>query len=242
MFVWSLPIMLEQPQLSCKEEHCSCQSDYIMSTEVSGNFAYEMELVCSKEYLISLIQYIFVGGCICGSIAFSLLPACWGRKPILVYSTFIFEAGLVTSAACSSPEVLAGVCFVLGACSVTMCFAALCLIVEAVTADYRNQYTFTAISGASLGGGMISGLSLVLPYWRYQLGVISIIGLATCLLVLLHEESPRYFATSGKYTKAREVLQKIAKANGRGDFNETLQGEPVLCYYYEKTNIADTSR
>jgi MFS family permease len=234
-FAVSLPIMLAKPELKCSEDECSCDSPYTLESLNGSNFATEMQLVCAQESLIPFISASFIGGCIFGAVVYSCISSWIGRRVLLVWTVRLFEVGLFIGVLCPSAAFMAGLVFVLGALMACMTLGAFCMVVEVVTLDHRIWFCTAVLLGWSVGGVVFSLIAIVLSNWRHQLAALAVLGLFVSLLVLLLDESPRCLAASGNYMQARKVLQQIARTNSKPEFNDTLQGETVLCHQDSKS-------
>jgi hypothetical protein len=234
-FAVSVPIMLAKPELKCSEEECSCDSPYTLESINGNNFALEMQLVCTQEPLIPIISALFIGGCIFGAVVYSCVASWIGRRVLLTWTVHLFEVGLFIGVFCPSAVFMGGLVFVLGALMTCMVLGAFCIAVEVLTLHLRIWFCTAVLSGCSGGGVVFSVIAIVLSNWRHQLAALAVLGLFVSLLVLLLDESPRCLAASGKYLRARKVLQKIARTNSKPEFNDTLQGETVLCHQDSKS-------
>lgn len=63
-----------------------------------------------------------------------------------------------------------------------------------------------------------SYFSWISKTWQYiQIPTVGFGLIGSFLIIFTQPESPRFLVSSGQYDKAREVLNKIAKMNGKSD-------------------------
>ncbi len=106
------------------------------------------------------------------------------------------------------------------------------IFAEYLPPQKRGRYLVLLESFWALGVVATAGLAwLILPRlgWRWLLAVSALPGILIFFIQREIPESPRYLLVSGKPEQAREVLAKVAAANGRVLPNRPLQPvEPMV--------------
>jgi putative MFS transporter len=91
------------------------------------------------------------------------------------------------------------------------------IFAEYLPAKKRGRYLVLLESFWALGTVVAAGLAwLVVPRlgWRWLLGISAVPGLIIFFIRRYIPESPRYLLVSGEKTKARSVLEQVARENG----------------------------
>jgi putative MFS transporter len=100
------------------------------------------------------------------------------------------------------------------------------IFAEYLPAQKRGRYLVILESFWALGTIAVAGVAwLVVPSlgWRWLLAISALPGLLIFFIRRNVPESPRYLLVSGQHEKARQVLERVARVNGR----ELPQGELV---------------
>ncbi|XP_017767964.1 PREDICTED: uncharacterized protein LOC108556390 [Nicrophorus vespilloides] len=186
---------------------------YVFNDEVS--LVQEYELYCPKNaHFLSLIGNSHFLGILCGTITFGFLSDRYGRKYTFIASIVFMGIGGCTLACMSTYSGFMIISYIhaLGVSGVYP--LGFVLAVEMVGPTKRELAGMVLNMFTSFGGGNLGALAWVTRHWIwYQLAIA-----VPCLLFLpyacLIPESVRWLIAKKKFRQAKEVLYKMAKANG----------------------------
>ncbi|XP_003743879.1 solute carrier family 22 member 13 [Galendromus occidentalis] len=179
----------------------------------------EFDLVCSRSWLASLAQSLYLSGLMVGGIIHAHISDWWGRRFSAIVSLILTI--ITTAATAYSPSVEV---FIVGrfltACSLSgFAEAAFTIVIETVHPSMRYMPTLTIGTGISTGMMILAVSAYVLRDWIHmQLFIVATMLLLTALWTIL-PESPRWQLSTGRYEAAERSLEKVVKH--QKNFNET---------------------
>lgn len=206
---------LSEPRLDAVEiKHCLNGWNFD-PTIFQNTIITEWNLVCDKDYYATIALVLFGVGGLIGNYVFGYLQDYWGRKPSFYtyllleiiscilsslawnftsWIAFRITVGLTIPAILASPYVLA---------------------IELVGPEKRVFCTIVTNIAYSLGLILLSGIVYIFRDWRALTLAVSIplFLLFSCFFIL--PESPRWLLATRQYDKAANILNTIAKYNGK---------------------------
>ncbi|XP_076453585.1 solute carrier family 22 member 7-like isoform X2 [Babylonia areolata] len=173
----------------------------------------QWDLVCERKYIKAAINSIQMAGVLVGALAAGQLSDSVGRR-VTCYVTMAFH-GLACLAAGFSPswEVYAALRFIVGAAIGSFIVLHYVYMIEFVGHTWRPY--LASIPAWAIGAGLLCVVAWQLPHWRYLHFVVAGITLPTLFGWFVSPESLRWLAAKGRVEAAREVMDRIAKMNGR---------------------------
>lgn len=174
----------------------------------------QWNLSSQQESFITSMVFI---GMLVGAYMWGLVSDAYGRRSGFFFTAIVTSmGGLLSAIAPNYTTLLICRCLVgigLGGAPVLLSW-----FMEFVPAPKRGTWlvlfqafwTFGAIFEAALAWIVMPRLG-----WRYLLGFSALPSLSLLVFYAITPESPRYLCSKGKMKEAVEILEKIAKANGR---------------------------
>ncbi|CAL1275448.1 unnamed protein product [Larinioides sclopetarius] len=186
----------------------------------------EFNLVCDREWLISLSKSVFIAGYFLSATVFVHLSDKFGRKPIIALCNTIALVSAITSLFSTSFLMFAVTRFFLAAGVTGLDNIIYVLMMEVVSPKYRAAYGVGNGFGWVLGIMCLPGVAWFFRHWIYMQ-----ITLTLPFIVLLSNwwflpESPRWLLIHGKSEEAVKIITKAAKRN-RFDLPETKVEELI---------------
>ena len=89
------------------------------------------------------------------------------------------------------------------------------LMTEILGSDARASCSMAYQSFFTVGMMLVSPISYAVPYWRHLQIAIGLLSLPMVLIISMVDESPRYLVSKGRFSKAEQCLDKIARRNGK---------------------------
>ncbi|KAJ6664554.1 hypothetical protein lerEdw1_006127 [Lerista edwardsae] len=205
----------------------TCQDGWIYDSSVQSIVS-EFNLVCEDSWKLDGFQACVNAGCLLGSVFVGYMADRFGRKTSLLITTLITSiSGVLVALA---PNYLWSVIFrfIQGLVSKGSWTAGYILITELVGPGYRRTVAILYQGAFGVGLLVLNAAAYAIPHWRWlQLAVT----LPTFLLLLYYwciPESPRWLISQGQNGRAMDIVDDIAKKNGK-----------VLPAHFESMNLKE---
>lgn len=174
----------------------------------------EWNLVCDKEWLVSMSKSIFIAGYFFSAVIFGYLADRIGRKSVIIIANAI---SLIFSLACafSTSFLMFAVCRIFIAAGVTaLDNTSFVLLMEIIGPKFRALYGMVIHFGWITGYLSLPALAWMLGDWFWIQLIITLPSIILLSSYWLLPESPRWLLSQGKEDAAREILSRAAKKNG----------------------------
>ncbi|XP_054992700.1 solute carrier family 22 member 16 [Sorex araneus] len=193
--------------LACPNGYFYNQSKFSLVTE--------WNLVCDRKHLALMIQPIFICGAMVGSMIFGYLADRLGRRPILwPTSIAMILFGILTA---FSVDIISFfiVYFFLAMVTGGFIIVVFIYVVEIIGMKYRTTAAIFLHSSFALGIMIVALVGyLAKTLWVYQM-ILTLVTSPFILCCWILPETPFWLLSEGKYKEAQEVVDKIAKWNGK---------------------------
>uniref|UniRef100_A0A915AC84 Major facilitator superfamily (MFS) profile domain-containing protein n=1 Tax=Parascaris univalens TaxID=6257 RepID=A0A915AC84_PARUN len=205
---YSSKVVKKDPTMVC-EQISKCKN--LSTANVWYSMYEEFEFVCIKDHIFSTIASTMPIISLCGNLIAGHLADHFGRKWLMIAGTILETAcGLAQSFA---PTWGFYVFFVVIHCFIGPLFnaTAISLMLESVYSEYRliQAYAFQWSFGYIFAGI----LAYMVGNWRLYLAIANAMVVPVIPLMLLLEESPRFFAQRKKIDQAVRAMNRVAKFN-----------------------------
>ncbi|CAL1299082.1 unnamed protein product [Larinioides sclopetarius] len=184
--------------------------DSVFASTVLGKF----NLVCNREWLISMSKSIFIAGYFVSNIIFGYLSDKIGRRPVIVLSDAIAVIAAVACAFSTSYYMFVICRFFIAAGVLGVDNTIFVLLMEIIGPKHRSAYGMIAQSGWGVGCAILTILAWYLRDWFWIHLAITVPSIILLSSWWLFPESPRWLLTHGKTDEALKVLSKAGKRNG----------------------------
>ncbi|GBN40828.1 Organic cation transporter protein [Araneus ventricosus] len=174
----------------------------------------QFNLVCDREWLISLSKSVFIAGYFLSATVFGYLADKFGRRPIIAMCNAIALLSAIISMFSTSFLMFAVTRFFIAAGVTGLDNITYVLMMEIISRKYRSAYGIGVSFGWVLGYLCLPGIAWLFRHWIYMQ-----IALTLPFIILLSNwwllpESPRWLLAHGKTEKAMKIIERAAKRNG----------------------------
>ncbi|CAL1273866.1 unnamed protein product [Larinioides sclopetarius] len=197
------------------DEIISCDSWEYDTSLYTSTVLNQWDLVCSKEWLVSLSKSVFMAGTFVASLLFGQLADSLGRKPVITACCLIMLFSAVICAFSTSFIMFIVTRFFVSFGISGVYNVSFVLLCELLGPSERSIYGVAINFGWCIGFVSLPGIAWLLRDWFW----IQIALTAPCVILLftwwILPESPRWLMSKGRVEEATKVLNKAAKTNGK---------------------------
>ncbi|XP_054712610.1 organic cation transporter protein-like [Uloborus diversus] len=195
------------------EDSLKCTKWEYDTSRLSETLVSKWDLVCDREWLISLAKSVYMIGFMFSGAVFGQLSDCIGRLPAIVISYIIATTSLVLSLFSTSYLMFAVLRFFQAFGVTGLTTVGYVLLVEITGPDDRTSVSITSQLGNCAGLVILPGIAYLFPNWFWLLFAILA---PTVLLASAYKfipESPRWLLMQKDYDKLEKVLTTAAAMN-----------------------------
>ncbi|CAL1296171.1 unnamed protein product [Larinioides sclopetarius] len=175
----------------------------------------EWNLVCDKEWLVSMSKTIYMLAFFLSSLINGQLSDRFGRRKVLIFCLSWFLAFVFLTLL--STDITTFMVFrFLSTFGITSVFVnSTVILAEFVSAKYRVVYCLTYKYGWSFGYLLLPLVAWQVPNWFWLHLVVSLPCILLTSALWIVPESPRWLLVKRKFPELEKVLLQAAKRNGK---------------------------
>lgn len=210
-----------------------CQKWEYADNFYSSTLVNEWDLVCDREWLISVTKSVFMAGYLVAVLVFGQVADKIGRRPVMIIcAVILLLSGLVCAFSVSFTMFVVSRFFIaLGSSGlITTGFV---ILMEIVGIGHRSVVGIGSALGWSTGYVILPALAYFIPQWFWLQIAITLPCVLLLILWTLIPESPRWLLTQGKRNKAQQIMTNIAKRNGKS-VNDVEDAVVNFCKQYKE--------
>uniref|UniRef100_A0A4W3H885 Solute carrier family 22 member 15 n=1 Tax=Callorhinchus milii TaxID=7868 RepID=A0A4W3H885_CALMI len=209
--------------------------DHRFSSVVSEWF-----LIGDAMYKVSLASSLYFFGVLVGGVLFGQLSDQFGRKKLYLAGLILDVVFGIVSAVAPSYEIFATCRFFVGVMNGGMSLVSFVLLQEYVGVSYWALTGSLQSFSFAIGISLYALVGYFIRSWRILALVVNIEGVLILLPTLFIPESPRWLYVQGRLCETENILECIAKKNGRPECKITLKPPVQNCD--ESASILDLFR
>uniref|UniRef100_A0A8C5WNZ6 Solute carrier family 22 member 3 n=1 Tax=Laticauda laticaudata TaxID=8630 RepID=A0A8C5WNZ6_LATLA len=196
------------------ESFTTCQDGWLFKKPHS-TIASEYDLVCDNKWIIDITQSILNIGFLVGGFVLGYAADRFGRITIYLFSCF--GAGLCGLIVAFAPNIVVFSIFrfLQGIFGKGTWMTSFVLVTELVGSNHRRVVGIVIQMFFTLGVVILPGIAYLIPTWQGIQLVTTLPNFLFLLYYWLVPESPRWLITRKKAKKALQIMQSVAKENGR---------------------------
>ncbi|GBN42907.1 Organic cation transporter protein [Araneus ventricosus] len=185
------------------------------TSHTSQTIVSEWDLVCEREWLVSLAKSSYMVGFLLSVIVFGQISDCIGRYPTIVMCYAIACVSMFLSLLSNSFVMFIVLRFFHAFGRAGAATVAYVLIMEMVGPRHQAEVGIAVQLGWSVGFVTLVAVAWFFRHWFWLQLVISVSFLPFVLFFGLIPESPRWLLTQGKFAKLERLLRKACAINKR---------------------------
>lgn len=188
----------------------------------------EWDLVCDREWLISLSKSVYMAGFLVSVFFFGQLSDSIGRLPTIIIAYVITVVSMLMTLLSTSYIMFLTLRFLQAFGRTSLSTVGYVLVMEVVGPQHRTNVGIAIQLGWSVGFASLSFVGWFCRHWFWFQLALSMPILPFVFAYRLVPESPRWLLTKGKTKKFDKLLEKAARVNGKvikGDVKEMIRNE-----------------
>ncbi|KAF7253519.1 Solute carrier family 22 member 2 [Varanus komodoensis] len=208
----------------------TCQDGWLYDSSVQSIVS-EFDLVCEYSWKLDVFQACVNAGFFIGSVYIGYIADRFGRKASLLINTLVTSiAGVLVSIA---PNYLWSVIFrfIQGLVSKGSWTAGYILITEIVGPAYRRTVAILYQAAFAVGLLALDALAYAIPHWRWLQLTITLPMFLFMLYYWCLPESPRWLISQGQNGRAMQIVDDIAKKNGKVVPTQFEEERPLMPFW-----------
>lgn len=172
-------------------------------------------MVCEKDFYSTFSLVIFGAGGLIGNYIFGYLQDHWGRKPSYFTYLFVQIAGGFLGAFSWNFQSWLFFRTIVGLTIPAILTSPYVIAIELVDPSKRSFCTIVLNIAYSVGLVALAVVVFLFRQWRYLSVAVSLPFILLYLCYGLIPESPRWLIAVHRYERAKGILEKIARVNGK---------------------------
>ena len=203
--------------------------DFTIVKSYDYSWVSEFHIECKSTEISNIGSFAFIGNTL-GGFIFSFISKFLSHKKIIIISSFIFCISVFLCTLVKSFNYFYAllVCEIfIGLSGNCLCYSSIVIAQEIVSSKKRSLFSSLINVGYSLCGIIFSLIFLLSKDWRIVFYVL--IGTSALVLIIIWifiYDSPREYINNNNYEKSYEILEGIAKFNGKLEsFRESIKQE-----------------
>ncbi|CAL1284208.1 unnamed protein product [Larinioides sclopetarius] len=194
----------------------------------------QWDLVCDREWLISVAKTVYMLGFLFGSVINGQLSDRFGRRKIFIFCIILYLIfGFMTLL---SPNIIIFlVCRFFLSYGISSLFVnSPVILAEIVSSEYRSIYCFTYKYGFTLGLMLLPLISWLIPNWFWLHLIFTLPWVSLLCVFWILPETPRWLLTNGKLTELEKLLLYAAKKNRKDMKKAKLQISDFIAHHSQE--------
>ncbi|KAK0066692.1 solute carrier family 22 member 16 [Biomphalaria pfeifferi] len=193
-----------------------CSHRIYLDPDGASTAVTEWDLVCDKNWIVSGLSSLQMGGVMIGSLISGYLSELFGRKKVH-FASILVHALLNVGAGFSNSWILFAVFrFLIGCCIGGYLVVHVPYALEFISPRWR--VIPASLPFAAIGASLLPLAAWSLPDWRWMHFVCAIFCAPFLLAYFFLPESMRWLTVKGKVDEAAKVVETIARMNGKTNY------------------------
>ncbi|BFZ06597.1 hypothetical protein BsWGS_09635 [Bradybaena similaris] len=196
---------------NCDLNSTVCSRDVFLASDDASTAVTEWDLVCEKQWIVSSLSAIQMGGVMIGALVSGSLSDVFGRKKVHFVSILVHALLNLGAGFSNSWQLFAAFRFFIGAAIGSYLVVHVPYILEFVSPRWR--VIPASLPFAAIGASLLPMAAWLLPDWRWMHFICAILCTPFLLGYFFLPESMRWLTVKGKVEEAAKVVEQIARIN-----------------------------
>lgn len=198
-----------------QHEKVSCRRWVYDQSQRKTSAVTEMNFVCDRKPLISVMNMLYMVGVFLGSFLFGTLSDKKGRKVTLYVCIVLYLSSALPLYVVNEPISLGFLRIVTGSAVNGIFMSTFILTMEMVSCSQRSPVGLQAENFFALGEIVVVAFAYGIRDWHLHAFCATVISLPCLTYWFLIKESPRWLISKGRLEEAKEIFIQMAKMNKR---------------------------
>ncbi|XP_059153736.1 solute carrier family 22 member 7-like [Physella acuta] len=233
-------ISYKSSYLQCHLNSTECDHRVYLPPDGALTAVTEWDLVCEKNWIVSALSSIQMGGVMVGALVSGYLSDLFGRKKVHFASIFLHAVFNVLAGVSISWPMFAVFRFLIGF------FIGGYLVVHVPYAlefiSPRWRVIPASLPFAAIGASLLPLAAWSLPDWRWMHFVCAIFCAPFLLAYFFMPESMRWLTIKGKVEEAAQVVETIAWVNRKTDYHQKKCLEKIEAIAQKERELKDKGK
>ncbi|XP_078479037.1 solute carrier family 22 member 13-like [Lampetra planeri] len=197
-------------------ETTSCQNGWVYrNTLYTSTIVTDFDLVCDQDNWVEMIQAVFMGGVLLGSLIFGPFAESFGRKLATQIPGVIMFVFVATTALCPNIHLYVASQFMVGVGAGGYRVNCIILATEWIGVSKRSWGACVTQLFGAIGQCVLAGLMYFVRDWRVTQLITAAPLALTVIYIWFIPESARWLLNRGRMDEAKQLIVKAATVNKR---------------------------
>ncbi|CAG5116381.1 unnamed protein product [Candidula unifasciata] len=196
---------------NCDLNSTVCSRKVFLASDDASTAVTEWDLVCEKQWIVSSLSAIQMGGVMVGALVSGFLSDVFGRKKVHFLSILVHALLNLGAGFSNSWQLFAVFRFFIGGAIGSYLVVHVPYILEFVSPRWR--VIPASLPFAALGASLLPMAAWLLPDWRWMHFICAILCAPFLIGYFFLPESMRWLTVKGRVEDAAKVIEQIARIN-----------------------------
>ncbi|GIY21168.1 organic cation transporter protein [Caerostris extrusa] len=192
----------------------------------------EWDLVCGREWLISLTKSVYMLGFLISVFVFGQLSDSIGRLPAIVISYIITVISMLLTLLSNSFVMFSVLRFLQALGRTALTTVGFVLIMEMTGPQHRTEVGIGIQLGWSIGFTTLAAVAWFFRHWFWFQLALSVPILPILFFYKMVPESPRWLLSKGRTEQLEKLLTKAAELNGKEIKGKQKRSTETILYVF----------
>nr|GBN78055.1 Organic cation transporter protein [Araneus ventricosus] len=197
------------------------------------------DLVCDREWLVSMAKTIYMLGFLFGSIINGQLSDRFGRRKVMILCLCVFLVFAFLTLLSTNIIMFLIFRFFLAFGLTSVYVNSAVVLAEITSAEYRSIYIFAYKFGYVLGYPLTPLIAWLVPDWFWLQLIFTLPWLSLLCAFWILPETPRWLLSHRKFNELEQVLLLAAKKNGKDMKQARIEISDFISYHSQKDFVEE---
>ncbi|CAL1284205.1 unnamed protein product [Larinioides sclopetarius] len=199
----------------------------------------QWNLVCDREWLVSMAKTVYMLGFLFGSIANGQLSDRFGRRKVMLLCLCIFLVFAFLTLLSENIIMFLIFRFFLAFGLTSLYVNSAVILSEITSAQYRSIYVFAFKFGYILGYPLTPLIAWLVPDWFWLQLIFTLPWLSLLCAFWILPETPKWLLSHRKFSELEKVLLHAAEKNGKDMKQAQIEISDFVSYHSQRDYVEE---